>query len=363
MRVLVACEESQAVCKAFRERGHEAYSCDIIECSGGHPEWHIQQDVLPLLNGRCTFKTCDGQAHIIEGKWDLIIAFPPCTHLAVSGARHFEKKRADGRQREGIEFFAQFLTADCEKVAIENPVGIISGDYIPQHFPDLAEKYNLPRPSTQRIHPWMFGDNFAKTTCLWLKGLQPLTPIITDQPEMEWKEWIDKKTGRKKRQNQWYFDALKTAKTPEERSLIRSKTFPGIAKAMAEQRGMNPKFIEHIYLDIKKPPLPAKLDDSGETLMIAEQIAVRSVEQIEDAIVREITHMALEEGIERVYLLDKKNIVSALSKQIPKKPLKKSIEYDGEYGYCPCCNHVIAGYDSNNVCRHCGQALDWGDTE
>ena len=243
MKVLVACEESQAVCKAFRERGHEAYSCDIIDCSGGHPEWHIKGDVLEILNPHqitysfygTVFRTADGEAHAIKGKWDLIIAFPPCTHLAVSGARHFEKKRADGRQREGIEFFGQFLTADCEKVAIENPVGIISGDYIPQHFPDLAEKYSLPRPSTQRIHPWMFGDNQPKTTCLWLKGLQPLTPIVTEEPEMEYLEWVDKKTGRTKRQAKWYCDALKLS--PTERAKVRSKTFPGIAKAMAEQGG------------------------------------------------------------------------------------------------------------------------------
>ena len=118
MKVLVACEESQTVCKAFRERGHEAYSCDIIECSGGHPEWHITDDVLPLLNGYCYFKTSDGETHTVNSKWDMIIAFPPCTHLAVSGARHFEKKRLDGRQRDGIEFFTQFLKADCEKMPI-----------------------------------------------------------------------------------------------------------------------------------------------------------------------------------------------------------------------------------------------------
>ncbi len=151
MKVLVACEESQRVCMAFRGRGHEAYSCDIIECSGGHPEWHIMQDVLPLLNGKCEFVTEDGKSHNINGKWDMIIAFPPCTHLAVSGAAHFEKKRADGRQKEGIEFFCQFLNADCEKIVIENPIGIISGDYIPKHFPELAEKYELPKKPTQII--------------------------------------------------------------------------------------------------------------------------------------------------------------------------------------------------------------------
>lgn len=237
MKVLVACEESQEVCKAFRKLGHEAYSCDIIECSGGHPEWHIMQDVLPLLNGNCEFKTVDEVEHKVDGKWDMIIAFPPCTHLAVSGAAWFEKKREDGRQRWGIEFFASFLNADCDKVSIENPIGIISGDYIPRWFPDLAEKYCLPRKPTQVIHPWMFGDNFSKSTCLWLKGLNPLVPEVTEEPELEYKEWVDKKTGKMKRQPMWFYRAFADSKTPEERAKIRSKTFPGIAKAMAEQWG------------------------------------------------------------------------------------------------------------------------------
>lgn len=217
MKILVACEESQEVCKAFREKGHEAYSCDIQECSGGHPEWHIQEDVLPLLNGNCSFHTTDGTFYEIEGKWDIIIAFPPCTHLAVSGAPHFEKKRADGRQREGIEFFCKFFTADCDKIVIENPVNIISGNYIQNWFPDLAEKYGLPKEPTQRIHPWMFGDNFSKCTCLWEKGVDPLISLVTEQPKMEWKEWIDKRTGKVKRQNKWYYDALINSKTSEER--------------------------------------------------------------------------------------------------------------------------------------------------
>lgn len=237
MRVLVACEESQAVCKAFRAKGHEAYSCDIIDCSGGHPEWHIKRDVLPLLNGRCSFTTVDGTDHDIKGNWDMLIAFPPCTHLAVSGAAHFEKKRADGRQRWGIDFFCQFLNADCDKIVIENPVGIISGDYITKHFPDLAEKYGLPRKPTQIIHPWMFGDNFSKSTCLWIKGVSALVPKVTEQPELEWFEWIDSKTGKKKRQPLWFYDALRNSKTSEERAKIRSKTFPDIAQAMAEQWG------------------------------------------------------------------------------------------------------------------------------
>lgn len=126
MRVLVACEESQEVCKAFRVLGHEAYSCDIEPCSGGHPEWHIQGDVLPLL----------------KEKWDLIIAHPPCTHLAVSGARWFAEKRADERQQAAIDFFMQFVNADCEHVAVENPVSIMSTQY---------------RKPDQIIQPWMFG--------------------------------------------------------------------------------------------------------------------------------------------------------------------------------------------------------------
>lgn len=240
MKVLVACEESQAVTKELRRLGHEAYSCDIIECSGGHPEWHIMGDALRLLNPEAlpfggvgiSFLTMDNQFHLIHGEWDMILAFPPCTHLAVSGTRHFEKKRADGRQRNGIEFFCQFLNAKCKRIAIENPVGIISGDYIPTHFPDLAEKYGLPKKPTQIIQPWMFGDNAKKTTCLWLFGLEPLVPAITTEPELEYYEWIDGKTGKKKRQPLWYYKA-RTGNHGKK----RSKTFPGIARAMAEQWG------------------------------------------------------------------------------------------------------------------------------
>lgn len=237
MKVLVACEESQRVCTEFRKLGHEAYSCDIEPCSGGHPEWHIQDDVLPLLNGNCDFKTVNGDMYHLIGKWDMIIAFPPCTHLAVSGSRHFEEKRLDGRQIEGIEFFCKFFEADCNKIVIENPVNIISGDYITKWFPDIAEKYDLPRKPTQRIHPWMFGDNFSKCTCLWEKGVEPLVSLIKEEPEMEYHEWVDKKTGKKKRQNLWMYQALRNTKTAEDRRKLRSKTFPGIAKAMAKQWG------------------------------------------------------------------------------------------------------------------------------
>ena len=218
MKILVACEESQAVTKEFRALGHEAYSCDIIECSGGHPEWHIMGDVLPLLNGDCEFQTMDGTHHEQWQRWDMIIAFPPCTHLAVSGARHFEQKRKDGRQQEGIDFFMKFVNADCERVAIENPIGIMS---------------NLYRKPDQIIQPYEFGDPFKKSTCLWLKGLPNLQPTnMVDRGEFI--EFVSKK-GIKKKQPKWYFEALKL--TPSERAKARSKTFPGIARALAQQYG------------------------------------------------------------------------------------------------------------------------------
>lgn len=235
MKILVACEESQEVCKAFRAKGHEAYSCDIIEPSGGHPEWHIQQDVLPLINGNCTFKTNDGEEHAVEGSWDMIIAFPPCTDLTATGARVFERKRADGSQRKSVEFFAQFLIADCDKIVIENPVGIISGPYVKKWFPDLCEKYDLPRDYSQIVHPWMFGANYTKRTCLWIKGLPNLVPEVAEEPEIEWVEWVDKKTGKTKRQNKWYYEC--SCLPTKERAKARSKTYPGFAKAMAEQWG------------------------------------------------------------------------------------------------------------------------------
>ena len=202
MKVLVACEESQAVTIELRKLGHEADSCDILPCSGGHPEWHLQQDVIPLL----------------KQKWDMIIAFPPCTNLAVSGARHFKEKQKDGRQQQGIDFFMKFVNADCPRIAIENPIGIMSTKY---------------RKPDQIIQPWMFGDKYTKSTCLWLKGLPKLKPTNIVE-HGEYFEWVDK-NGKKKRQPKWFFEALKKAKTPEERSILRSKTFPGIAKAMAEQ--------------------------------------------------------------------------------------------------------------------------------
>ena len=232
MRILIACEESQAVCKEMRKLGHEAYSCDIIPCSGGHPEWHIMGDALMLINGNCIFHTANGQSHIIDGRWDMIIAFPPCTHLAVSGARHFAMKREDGRQRKAIEFFCRFLEADCSCIAIENPVGIISGDYVANWFPDLSVRYSLPRKPTQIIQPYEYGNHARKTTCLWLKGLKKLQPTnIVDSGEIVGKGFsvgasLDAARDENGKKISW--NDPRTAK-------IRSKTFPGIAKAMAEQ--------------------------------------------------------------------------------------------------------------------------------
>lgn len=218
----MACEESQAVTTELRKLGHEAYSCDIIEQSGGHPEWHIMEDVLPLLNGNCKFKTTDGTLHIIDGKWDIIIAFPPCTHLAVSGARHFEKKREDGRQLEGIRFFKAFLDADCDKIVIENPVNIIGGDYVREWFPKYGDMPNC----TQKIQPYEYGHASRKTTCLWLKGLPKLKPTEIVEPELVSYKC---KSGKVATFSKDYGGG------GGENGKRRSKTFPGIAKAMAEQ--------------------------------------------------------------------------------------------------------------------------------
>lgn len=183
VRILVACEESQAVTNELRRLGHEAYSCDLQPCSGGHPEWHLQVDALQLLKMR----------------WDMILAFPPCTHLAVSGARYFEEKRRDGRQQAAIDFFMRFADCDCPRVAIENPVGIMSTHY---------------RKPDQIIQPWQFGHGETKATCIWLRGLPPLHPteIVSGREQRIWR----------------------MAPGPE-RAKERSKTFPGIARAMAEQ--------------------------------------------------------------------------------------------------------------------------------
>ena len=183
MKILVACEESQAVTKELRKLGHQAFSCDILSCSGGHPEWHIQGDVIKEL----------------DKNWDMIIAFPPCTHLASSGARWFKEKQKDGRQQNAVDFFMRIVNANATKIAIENPIGIMSSKY---------------RKPDQIIQPWQFGHGETKATCLWLKGLPKLTAT----------ELVE---GREQRI--WRLPPSK------DRAKLRSKTVPGIAKAMATQ--------------------------------------------------------------------------------------------------------------------------------
>lgn len=233
MKILVACEESQAVTKEFRRLGHEAYSCDIEPCSGGHPEWHIQGDVAELINGYRYFFTCDNTPHRINAPWDMIIAFPPCTHLAVSGAAYFKNKREDGRQRKAIEFFMEIMNADCDKVSVENPVNIISGKYIKKWFPDLFEKYKLPIKPSQIIQPYEYGHPESKKTCLWLKGLPKLQPTnILPLPDCGY--WQNQ---TKDKQNKLLLDGVWIAFNDSRTPKLRSKTYQGIAKAMAEQWG------------------------------------------------------------------------------------------------------------------------------
>lgn len=213
-KILVACEESQRTTIELRQRGYEAYSCDIQDCSGGHPEWHIKGDALKLINGKCYFKTCDGKRHRISGKWDLLIAHPPCTYLTSCGNRWFNEdvygKDAVLRRQNRIEaanFFMKFMNADCEKIAVENPVGWMNTAY---------------RKPDQIVQPYQFGDPYAKRTCFWTKGLPKLksTEVIP-------KNLVNKTHGK----GNWY-DCPKDG-IPREK--WRSKTFPGISKAIAEQ--------------------------------------------------------------------------------------------------------------------------------
>jgi hypothetical protein len=219
MKVLVACEESQRVCIAFREKGHEAYSCDIIECSGGHPEWHIMQDVIPLINGNCEFETVDGTKHDIAGKWDLIIAHPPCTYLSNAGAARLFPNAGqlnEERYQKGLEakeFFLKFYNADCEKIVIENP--------IPTRI------FELPK-YTQTVQPYEHGHPYSKKTCLWIKGVSPLMPTKIVEPICSWVSGGSKDNNGNKRKNCGM--KFRDSKT-------KSKTFEGIAKAMAEQWG------------------------------------------------------------------------------------------------------------------------------
>ena len=202
----MACEESQAVTIEMRRLGHEAYSCDLIPCSGGHPEWHIRWDALAIINGNCSFLTEDGVLHNICGKWDMLIAHPPCTHLAVSGARWFkEGKKPLWLQDEAAEFFMMFVNADCERIAIENPVCIMSTRY---------------RKPDQIINPWQFGHPEQKKTCLWLKGL----PLLHETENVY--DYM-MTLPVKQRTRIWQLGSNHAKE--------RSKTFPGIARAMAEQ--------------------------------------------------------------------------------------------------------------------------------
>lgn len=231
LNILIACEESQAVCKAFRKLGHNAYSCDLLDCSGEHPEWHFNHDVTEVLN-KTNLILQNGKKASVKGKWDLMIGHPPCTYLAVSGAQWYyhpedkslpvEKRRPHPKypnrakdREDGVNFFMLLANARIKRIAIENPVGIMS---------------NRWRKPDQKIQPYEFGDPFSKGTCLWLKNLWTLHPSKETEDHGE---KIFFKSG--KSQPKWYSEALSKAKTPEERRTLRSKTFPGIARAMAEQ--------------------------------------------------------------------------------------------------------------------------------
>lgn len=233
MKVLIACEESQRVCMAFRERGHEAYSCDIQECSGGYPEWHICGDALGLVNGRCGFFTADGTYHSVDGKWDLLIAHPPCTYLSTAGTRHLSLKCAKAEKvidrlwkvAESAVFFMQFALADCDRICVENPTGYMS---------------RLWRKPDQIIHPYFFAESAddienyqKKRTCLWLKNL-PLLKTTNFLPPPE--PYGYTRTGKAV----YFTDAhgkIKGIECDGNSAKARSKTFPAIARAMAEQWG------------------------------------------------------------------------------------------------------------------------------
>lgn len=229
MKVLVACEESQTVCKAFHAIGHEAYSCDIQPCSGGHPEWHICNDVLDIINGNTEFFTCDGTLHIINA-WDMIIAHPPCTYLSNVATRHYSLKCTPAekvvermkRREEAIVFFMQIALANAPRVAVENPIGRMNTVF---------------RKADQIIHPYMFSDGpedteqfVTKATCLWLKGLPVLSPTYEgDKPDNA------KLFGRYSNGKSRTWE--ETRQAGKERAKVRSKTFTGIAQAMADQWG------------------------------------------------------------------------------------------------------------------------------
>ena len=224
MKVLVACEESQAVTIELRRLGHFAFSCDLMECSGGHPEWHIQGDALKLINGNCIFQTMDGEFHTLFGRWDLLIAFPPCTFLSNAGACRLYPKKGQlniDRYQKGLEakeFFLKFLNANCPRIAVENPVS--------------SKVFDMP-PHTQEIQPYQFDPDkkhpWTKKTRIWIRGdLKPLVPTTPDAVPVA--PYCPAGTGRKDRSK---YGAAKRGEDAKN----RAKTFPGIAKAMAEQWG------------------------------------------------------------------------------------------------------------------------------
>lgn len=230
INVLVACEESQRVCSEFRRLGFNAYSCDLLPCSGGHPEWHFQEDVLQIIENNGG-KLQNGEKVQINGNWDLMVAHPPCTFLAVSGAKwyyHPDDKdlpldqrrphpnfpnRAQDRE-DGVNFFMALANANIPHIAIENPVGIMNTRW---------------RKPDQIVQPWQFGDSASKKTCIWLKNL----PLLQETEVVDPGEYIEFDSGR--RLAKWYSDGLTKTKTAEERRIWRSKTFPGFARAIAEQ--------------------------------------------------------------------------------------------------------------------------------
>ena len=235
MKVLIACEESQEVCKAFRGHGHEAYSCDLQDCSGGRPEWHIKGNVLWILNGDCTFTTERGQSVHIEGVWDLIIAHPPCTYLSNVATRQFSLKcrtpeqvvdRWQERAKAAV-LFMQMMLSNAKRICVENPVGFMNTAY---------------RKPDQIIHPYYFAEDendqenyYEKRTCLWLKNLEPLKRInyLPVPPPM----YICQGEKSKGKKIGWCEGMRNITGGQSERAKARSKTFPAVAKAMADQWG------------------------------------------------------------------------------------------------------------------------------